>query len=152
MKTQHLDTIYLTGITLPEKTTNAEGKSMHDIGKLWQEFEKGGWFAKIPERTENNVYAVYHNYDGDHTQPYAFFIGCRVQPGAPVPEGMESVVIPSGNFAQFTAKGKIPDCIGSTWHKIWKSDIIRAYKADFEVYDERSQDFDNAEVDIFIGI
>lgn len=152
MEKQYFDTLYLTGITLPHKTTNTGGKAMEDISELWQEFEKGGWFAKIPERMENNVYAVYHNYEGDHTQPYAFFIGCRVTPGAPVPEGMENVVIPAGDFVKFTAKGKIPDCIGSTWQKIWNSDVLRAYKADFEVYDERSQDFNNAEVDIYIGV
>lgn len=152
MEKQHLDTIYLTGIALPNKTTNANGQAMQDCGQLWQEFEKGGWFAKVPNRINNKVYAVYHNYDGDHTQPYAYFIGCSVAPESVVPEGMESVVIPAGNFVKFTAKGKMPDCIGSEWQKIWKSDVVRAYKADFEVYDERSHDWENAEVDIFIGV
>lgn len=38
------------------------------------------------------------------------------------------------------------------WDKIWEANIKRAYKADFEVYDERSRDWDSAEVDIFINI
>ncbi|NDI98329.1 AraC family transcriptional regulator [Flavobacterium sp. LaA7.5] len=152
MEKHHLETLYLTGIALPHKTSNTNGQSMKDCGQLWQEFEKGGWFVKIPERIEDKVYAVYYDYEGDHTQPYSYFIGCRVAPGAPVPEGMENIVIPPRDFIKFTAKGKMPDCIAEKWKNIWKSKMQRAYKADFEVYDERSHDWNDAEVDIFIGV
>ncbi|KAF2519499.1 AraC family transcriptional regulator [Flavobacterium salilacus subsp. salilacus] len=152
MEKHHLETLYLTGIALPHKTSNTNGQSMKDCGQLWQEFEKGGWFVKIPERIEDKVYAVYYDYEGDHTQPYSYFIGCRVAPGAPVPEGMENIVIPPRDFINFTAKGKMPDCVAKEWKNIWESGMQRAYKADFEVYDERSHDWYDAEVDIFIGV
>lgn len=152
MEKKHTETIYLTGIALPEKTTNDNNQAMKDCGGLWEKFEKGGYFTKIPQRIEDKVYAVYFDYEGDHTKPYSYFIGCRIEPGSPVPEDMESVVIPPGDFKMFTAKGKMPECIGTTWGKIWEADIKRAYKADFEIYDERSRDWENAEVDIFISI
>ncbi|OIQ21026.1 MAG: AraC family transcriptional regulator [Flavobacterium sp. MedPE-SWcel] len=152
MEKQHIDIIHLIGITLPYKTTNANNQAAQDCGQLWQEFEKGGWFTKIPEKVNNKVYAVYHNYDGDHTQPYSYFIGCKVTPETTVPEGMVKVIIQSGDFIEFTAKGKMPDCIGEEWNKIWTADIERAYKADFEIYDERCSDWNNAEIPIYIGI
>lgn len=65
---------------------------------------------------------------------------------------MESLVIPSGTYTKKVAKGKMPDCITETWKEIWASDLPRAYKTDFEVYDERSQNWNEAEVDIKISI
>jgi predicted transcriptional regulator YdeE len=152
MKKQHLDTLYLTGIALPHKTTNANGQSGQDCGKLWQQFEKGEYFIKIPERLDEKLYAVYFDYEGDHTKPFSYFIGCRVAPGSAAPEGMESIVIPPADYIKFTAKGKIPDCIGETWNTIWRSDLKRAYKADFEIYDERSSNWEDAEVDIYVSV
>jgi len=43
------------------------------------------------------------------------------------------------------------------WQNIWKMNVadlggIRAYIADFEVYDERSQNPEQAVLDIYIGI
>lgn len=38
------------------------------------------------------------------------------------------------------------------WVKIWNSELERTFTADFEVYDERSQNPENAEVDIFVAV
>jgi len=49
-----------------------------------------------------------------------------------------------GNLAQ----GVVFDA----WTKIWKSDLNRAYTADFELYDEKAQNPEDAEIDIFIAL
>jgi len=64
---------------------------------------------------------------------------------------MDRLVIPEQNYEKVTARGKMPDCISMSWESIWDSEIIRSYKYDFEVYDERSKDWNNAEVDIFVS-
>jgi predicted transcriptional regulator YdeE len=46
----------------------------------------------------------------------------------------------------------MPDCVANAWKEIWSSGMPRAYQVDFEVYDEKSGDRNNAEVDIFISI
>ncbi|MEJ0104349.1 MAG: effector binding domain-containing protein [Bacteroidota bacterium] len=69
-----------------------------------------------------------------------------------MPEGMDSLTIEKAAYQQFIAKGSMPDCVGNTWREIWKTNIDRAYIADFEVYDERSKDWEDALVDIFIGV
>ena len=119
---------------------------------MWQRFEKGDYANKIPNKLSNEVLAVYHDYDGDHTNPYAYFIGCKVKKGTPVPAGMNGLVITGALYYQITAKGKIPDCIINVWKEIWSSNIKRAYTADFEVYDSRTANWADAEVDIFLSV
>ncbi|MDQ6890751.1 MAG: GyrI-like domain-containing protein, partial [Bacteroidota bacterium] len=123
-----------------------------DCGNLWQKFEKENCAEKIPGKIGNEVYAVYHDYEGDYTKPFSYFIGCQVKDDTKVPVGMDSLIIPAGEYQLFIAKGKMPDCIADAWKKIWDSVIPRSYKSDFEVYDERSKDWSNAEVDIFISV
>jgi predicted transcriptional regulator YdeE len=43
-------------------------------------------------------------------------------------------------------------CISTAWEKIWDSDVNRKFGFDFEIYDERSHDWNNAEVAILISI
>lgn len=142
----------LIGLRLPGKTTNENGQSNIDIGNLWQQFEKEQWFARIPGKLDEELLAVYFDYEGDHMQPFSYFIGSRVSPDTKVPEGMSSLVISAGSYRKFTAKGKMPFCIGIAWKEIWEQEKNRAFDADFEVYGEKSRDWENAEVDIFISV
>lgn len=147
-----LEEIVLMGLSLKTKTTNANGQSNIDCGNLWQEFEKKNYAAKIPGKLSNEILAVYYQYEGDDTQPFSFFIGCKIKPGTELPEGLDSMVIPKGTYQKITAKGKMPDCVANAWRKIWSSGIPRAYQADFEVYDERSRNWNRAVVDIFLSV
>lgn len=142
----------LVGIQLERKTTNANGQANLDCGILWQRFEKEQIPTKIPGAMHKEVYAVYFDYDGDHTAPFAYFIGCKVAPDTEVPDGLQSITIPDQEYFKFVAKGKMPDCIGVVWKEIWESDLPRRYGYDFEVYDERSSDWENAQVDVFISV
>jgi predicted transcriptional regulator YdeE len=64
---------------------------------------------------------------------------------------MDSLFIPAGQYLQFISKGTIPNCIANSWKAIWNTEMNRAYQFDFEIYGERSTDWNNAEVDIFIS-
>ncbi len=143
---------HLIGISLPHKTSNQGGQSGKDCGMLWQKFEDQDVASKIPSKKSHAVYAVYHNYEGDHTQPFSYFIGCPVEDDASVPQGLDVLTLPGGFFQKFVAKGKIPDSIAATWRQIWESTVPRAYTADFEVYDERASDWSDGKVDIFISV
>ena len=147
-----LEEITLIGLSLKKKTTNADGQSGIDCGNLWQEFENEQYPGKIPGKLSNEILAVYHQYEGDHTKPFSYFIGCKVKAGTEVPHGLDSLIIPKGTYELIYAKGKMPDCVANAWIDIWASTIPRAYQADFEVYDERSKDRSNADVEIFLSI
>jgi predicted transcriptional regulator YdeE len=152
MKKVELEKIILIGLSLPEKTTNEMGKSGIDCGNLWQKFEKENYAGRIPDKLSDEIIAVYHQYEGDYSEPFSYFIGCKVEPGTEAPEGLDSLHIPGGLYQQIIAAGKMPDCVINTWKEIWISDIPRSYQADFEVYDERSKDWNKAEVEVFISI
>jgi predicted transcriptional regulator YdeE len=71
---------------------------------------------------------------------------------------MVAVKIPAGRYAVFTSeKGPVEQIAAKTWNRIWpipKSQPggDRTYKADFELYDERAMDPQNAQVDVYVGI
>ena len=142
----------LIGISLPGKTSNENGQSGIDCGNLWQKFEKDDYQNRIPNKLSNEIFAVYYDYEGDHTQPFSYFIGCKTADESEVPDGFESLLIEDGNYEVITAEGKMPDCISNAWREIWQSDIPRGYRQDFEVYDERSRDWNNAEVNIYVSL
>jgi predicted transcriptional regulator YdeE len=142
----------LAGLALKTKTSNENGRSQKDCGNLWQAFEKGNYAEAIPDKLGDEVYAVYYNYEGDHSQPFSYFIGCKVRPDAKIPEGMDSLCIPEGTYQQFLAKGEMTGCIADAWKEIWAADERRAYKTDFEVYGEKSRDWKNAEVEIYCSV
>ncbi len=141
----------LIGLKLHNKTTNEGGQSSIDRGSLWQKFEKENFTKRIPDKLSEEIYAVYFYYEGDHTKPFSYFIGCPVKMDTPVPQGMESLLIPTKNYSKVIAKGKMPDCVANSWKDIWSWNIDRAYNFDFEKYDERSKDWSNAEVEIFVS-
>ena len=152
MYTVELEETKLVGLALKEKTTNVNEQSSIDCGNLWQEFEKGKYAEMIPNKLSDEILAVYHQYEGDHTQPFSYFIGCKVKAGTEAPAGLETLTIAKGTYQKIDAKGKMPDCVANAWKEVWISDIPRSYKMDFEVYDERSKDWSNAEVAVYLSV
>ena len=61
------------------------GQSSIDCGNLWQEFVKGKYAEIIPNKLTDEILAVYHQYEGDHTKPFSYFIGCKVNADTEAP-------------------------------------------------------------------
>ncbi len=141
----------LIGLKLTHKTTNEGGQSGIDCGNLWQKFELENFAERITNKLGEDIYAVYFDYEGDHTKPFSYFIGCKVKMDAVILQGMDSLLIPTDNYVKVTAKGKMPDCVANSWKEIWNSTLERTYQFDFEKYDEKSKDWSNAEVEIFVS-
>ena len=141
----------LIGIKLPHKTSNEGGLSSADCGKLWQKFTDEHIKERIPGKISDDIYAVYFAYEGDHTKPFSYFLGCKVKTETRTPAGLDGLFIPAQNYSRIIAKGPIPDCIANAWKETWNSNINRAYKYDFEVYGEKSRDWKNAEVEIYLS-
>ena len=103
------------------------------------------------------TFCVYTEYQNDLNGEYTYFIGSEVASFDGVDNSVfKTLIIPEQQYIKFTSeKGQMPDICIKLWKKIW-SDIDlnakRAYVADFEVYDERSFDTNNAELDIYIGV
>lgn len=142
----------LVGLKLENKTTNENGQAAVDCGNLWQRFEREKTFEVIPNKKNDAIYAVYFDYEKDETKPYSYFIGCEIDEQTEVPDNLCELLIPSQNYIKIPVQGVMTDCIANAWRNIWSTKMNRDFGFDFEIYDERSKDWSNAELDIFISV
>ncbi len=146
-----IDEFMVVGISI--KTTNKDGKSAKDIKKLWEKFILGKILDKIPNKISNSIYLVYSDYVGDYTEPYTVTLACKVKNTDGIPNGMIVKKIKAGSFIKFIAKGDLnKGIVYDEWVKIWNSNLSRRYSTDFEIYSEKAQNPNNAEVEIFVAV
>jgi len=135
------------------RTTNENNKAVGDISNLWNKFLSEKTIEKIPNKISSEIYSVYTDYDGDYTKPYTTILGCKVENLDQIPEGMVGKEFEGGKYKKIIAKGDITKgVVVQEWLKIWNSDLERTYTVDFEVYGEKAQNPENAEVEIFVAI
>lgn len=147
-------------IGIQVRTSNAkETTGQGDIPKQWSKFYKEGIANKIPNKLDPTIYAVYTNYASDYNGAYDFIIGMKVSDISDVPPGMVAKKIPSGRFAIITsAKGPVEQVVPQAWQRVYSLDAgkqlagTRAYGGDFEMYDQRSLNPQDAQVDLYIGL
>jgi predicted transcriptional regulator YdeE len=147
-------------IGIQVRTSNAkEVTGGGAIPKQWERFFKEGIADKIPNKVDSTIYAVYTNYASDYNGEYDFIIGMKVSSVSVVPPGMVARKVPKGRYAIVTsAKGPVAQVVPQAWQQVYSLEDnkqlggARAYKADFEVYDERSQNPQDSQVDLYIGL
>lgn len=134
------------------RTSNLPEAGPYDIPQHWEKFYKGDIISKIPNKTSNEVFALYCDYEGDYTQPYSLVIGCPVSSFDVIPEGMVVKTIPTGFYAIFRAVGEHPKSLIETWGNIWQQPgLERTYTGDYEVYGDKFLGSPQ-EVDVYIAI
>ena len=112
-------------------------KGTDDINALWESFFRESIGQSISNKTDDVIYAVYSDYEGDHEKPYRLTIGYRVK-SSETPDTMHRVQVQPQEYAVMSAAGKQPDALIETWKAIWSSeDLPRSYATDFEVYGPR---------------
>ncbi len=149
-----------TVIGIQIRTNNAEETAgQGKIPKQWEMFFKNNILGRIPSRADSNIVVVYSNYQSDYKGDYDYLIGAEVRDASDVPAGMVKQIVPAGKYAVVTTpSGQVGKVVSETWRKIWELEDgaqlggSRAYKKDFEVYDERARDPNNSQVDICLGL
>ena len=148
-----------TVVGISARTNNAKEMTADGvIGKMWGRLMQEGLLTKIPNKADPDIVAVYADYASDHNGDYTYLLGARVTSEADVPTGMVAKKVPSGKFAVFTSeKGPAPKVVPELWMKINSlpenaRGADRAYRADFEIYDQRALDPQNLQMDVYIGI
>jgi predicted transcriptional regulator YdeE len=126
------------------------------IAEIWHRLVQEGLDKEIPNPVGMELYGVYTDYASDHNGDYTFVAGRAVKPGTIPPQGMVSVTIPEGSYAVVTTeKGPLPTVIPGAWMKVFEledsGNVSRAYKTDFELYDQRAMNPEDAQVDIYLG-
>jgi predicted transcriptional regulator YdeE len=141
----------LIGISV--RTTNENGQSGRDIPALWSQFMSEEIQSKIPNKVSEDLFCIYTDYEKDHTKPYTTILGCKVESLDVVPENMIGKTIESANYKELIAKGNLSEgIVFNRWLEIWNSDLDRSFTADFEVYGEKTQNPEKAEVAIYIAL
>lgn len=135
------------------RTTNEDGQSGKDIPALWNKFMTEEIQGKIPNKVSGDIFCIYTDYEKDHTKPYTTILGCKVESLDNIPEDMVGKTIESADYEELIAKGNLSDgIVYNKWLEIWNSDLNRSFTADFEVYGSKTQNPENAEVDIYIAL
>jgi predicted transcriptional regulator YdeE len=158
-KIVHQPEFYIVGITA--RTTNAKEAGPDGIiGKQWQKFFQEGVLQQIPNKFDSNIYNVYSDYASDRNGEYSFTIGARVADRSQqLPPGLVLKTVPAGDYAVITTeKGPVANVIIAAWKHVLDMEDqkqlggTRAYKSDFEFYDQRAMDPQNAQADLNIGL
>ena len=154
----HQEEFSVVGI---EARTTGE-REMTDEGVipgLWQRFYREHVLDKIPNRADQNVYALYTDFARDRMGEYTVVLGAKVKDKSQVPDGMVLKTILAGDYAVLTSeKGPAATVIPSAWMKVAAledKDQLggkRAYKADYEVYGPTATDPQNLQADLYVGL
>lgn len=141
-------------IGLAVETTNENGQAAQDLGLLWQQFFTQTIAQAIPNKTSEDIYAIYTNYESDYRGKYTAIIGCTVATLDAIPDGLIGRTFAGGQYQRFLAKGAMPRAVQQTWQEIWaKGDLLeRNYSADFEIYGAKSKNGAASEVAIYISL
>lgn len=158
MNINHVETeqsFNVIGITI--RTTNKAAIDDGTIQKLWQQFFTESATSKIPNKVDHAIVALYYDFENDKNGQYNVLLGSRVSSIDEVPAGMVARNVPTQKRDIFiSAPGPVGQVCFELWKKIWiledQNKLDRTYIADYELYDERSQDPQNAQVAIHIGI
>ena len=148
---EQIENFKIIGIEI--ETTNENGKSAEDLGKLWEQFYSENVPSQILNKKTHEVYSIYTDYETDYKGKYKTIIGQKVDSLDKIPNGLIGREFKGGKYQKFIAKGEMPNAVMEKWQEIWAKDkeLNRKYTADFEVYGKNSQNGENSEVEIYIA-
>ena len=154
MTIRDMDAFMLAGIEI--RTTNAAemtGEGL--IPRQWERFMREEMAGRIPHRIDDNILAVYTEYARDEHAEYSFLLGARVSSEAGIPDGMTLKRVPAGRYWVLTSeRGPVWRVVPETWKRVWENSpgTVRSFQADFEIYDQRAANPENAVVEIWVGL
>lgn len=144
-------------VTLEEKTvvgilarTNNTSPNMGEvISGLWNRFFYEGVYASIPDKANEKALGIYTDYEGDEKADYTMMVACETTK-APEDKAYEVRTIPAGRYARFIVQGDMVQAVAEAWQEIWKMNLPRAFRYDFEEYQDDAME--NAVIHIYISL
>ncbi|HUC93652.1 MAG TPA: effector binding domain-containing protein [Paenibacillus sp.] len=128
--------------------------------ELWRAFRGSARCFNKEAEPKNPIptYVVYTEYNRSEDGKCTIMIGHEVTGrGGPAGDGCRIVRLPKSHYAVFTTRrGPALKVTAETWRMIdvyfAASSYRRRYTGDFELYDARASDPDNAVVDIYVAV
>ena len=103
----------------------------------------------MKNRANEKALGVYTEYENKELGNYTIMTGFEVTNSDRV-EGFDTITIPAGKYAKFIVKGNMITAVQEFWQRLWQMNLNRAYRYDFEEY--QNADSENAEIHIYISI
>lgn len=75
-----------------------------EIPGLWQRFYREHILEKIPNKADQNTYAIYTDYSRDRMGEYTVVIGAKVKDKSQIPAGMVLKTVRAGQYAVLTSE------------------------------------------------
>lgn len=155
-----LPEIILVGISIRTSYEQELDKMNGNIFPCVRHYFHQRVFDQIPFRKKpGSTFCAYTDYESDHKGSYTYFIGEEVfSIDGKLPAGLQSMKVPKQRYVKFTnGPAAMPDVIVKAWEEIRrmppeKLGGKKAYKTDFEIYDERAADHQNIILDIYVGV
>lgn len=152
------DSFQIVGISA--QTSNAkEITSQAKIPQLWNDFYQQNIIEQIANRKNSNIYGLYSDYETDVNGEYFITLGVQMLNSldGDIPAGLTVKTVPAAKYLVFTSdQGALPDVVIQTWQDIWawfaNSGVERTYTGDFELYDERCANPQEAQIEIYIAV
>ncbi len=132
----------------PVRLSNLDTEVSKKIELVWHDFLQK--CSDVENKVTNKPICTYSNYESDEKGKYDVSIGYEVEKISPSKDGWTKKIIPAGKYAKFIVKGNMVKEVSTFWQNIWKMDLPRKFKCDFEEY--QNMDLLNAEVHIYISI
>lgn len=120
------------------------------IGGLWNRFYNEGIYESIPKKENTKALGIYTDYAGDEKANYTVFAACETSL-EPEEDHFAVCHIPAGRYAKFIVRGDMVQAVADAWQEIWRMDLPRAFRCDFEEY-QNDEMGSNAEIHIYIGL
>ena len=118
---KNIDCFKVIGVSMV--TTNQNGQSLQDIEKLWGRFWGEDIQSQIPNKLNDDIYAVYTDYENQDLGKYTVIIGLPVKSLDNIPNSFTGRELCIGTNQKFVSKGKMPEAIVKTWTEIWQNTI-----------------------------
>ncbi|MEV5029903.1 GyrI-like domain-containing protein [Paenibacillus sp. LPE1-1-1.1] len=159
MKEQIVVKPALALIGVATRTTNAEEAGPNRrLPALWNTYFESGIAERTAVSNGHLIYALYTDYESDASGAYTTLIG-HERGGDAVDEvpGLVPVAVPEAKYLVFkTKRGPVYEVVAQAWGEIWAyfqhSSLERAYTGDYELYDGRTFNPEEAEIEIYIAI
>lgn len=150
------DTFQIVGISAQTSNAN-ELTPQARIPQLWNNFYEQDIIGQVSKMDNQNVYGLYSDYETDVNGNYSITLGVETTNKDETPADLVLKTIPAAKYLVFTShKGTMPEVVIQTWQEIWawfaNSQVERTYTGDFELYDERCANPQEAQVEIYIAI
>ncbi len=123
------------------RTANADeadpGKAK--IPGLWEQVQREALVKTVPNVADpGTLAAVYYSYESDSKGPFSLLLGAPVTTISEVPEGLNGLSVPAGEYAAVEVSGPMPEALIATWERVWAAedagDLTRSYEFDYELH------------------